>query len=145
MHFASVPDCVSFLNAASSEDIKVTAKNKVKEKIKGYLKEACNDAGGSLKGERCKFEIFYYAKSPDGKHNKKEGPKTYNAGQMLTCSYSDFGLSESDLQYELEMDAATKGELIKSGLEMGTGVFQGGMKKCFKQVKRKRVRNSGKR
>lgn len=128
VHFVSVPDCVAYLNAASSEDIKIRAKNNVKEKIKKYFKDACTEAGGTTKGERCKFDIYYYAKSPDGKHKKKEGPTTHNVGQMLTCSYSNFGLSESSLQYELEMDAATKGALINSGIQMGMGVLQGGMK-----------------
>ena len=36
VHFVSVPDCASYLSSASDENIKVSAKNNVKEKIKGY-------------------------------------------------------------------------------------------------------------
>ena len=125
---ATTPDCISYLNSAIDEDAKITAKSNVQAKIKGYLTEACKGAGGKPVGEGCKFNICYYAKSSDGKKSKLGNCMPFSPGQTVTCSYSAFGLFESDLQYELEMDAATKGELITAGLNMGVGVFQGGMK-----------------
>ena len=127
-------NCKSYLNSASSETIRVLAKQKVTAKIKEYFKENCEGAGGKISNETCKLDLYYYAKSADGKHSKLAGPKAKSIGTTFTCTYGDFGLSQQDLEYKPEMSAEDKIQMIQSGIQLGTGLLNTGIQ-AFQAIK----------
>ena len=141
LFLASNSSCQDYLNAASSDTVRVSAKNAVVSRIKGYLNEACETAGGKVNGATCQFTIFYYAKSADGKHSTKR-QKTVNMGQTFNCSYQTFGMSAQDLEYKEDMTSDQKIALFQAGIEGGMGLLNAGAQgfsalKASKELKKK--------
>ncbi|MCR5506437.1 MAG: hypothetical protein K6F04_01150 [bacterium] len=126
--------CQSYLNSASSETVRVLAKQQVVSKIKEYFTESCNQAGGKVSGETCKLDIYYYAKSPDGKHSKKANKSNVSVGTTFTCSYANFGLNQSDLEYKLGQSTEDKIQNMQAAIQIGTGLLNTGMQ-IFSAVK----------
>ena len=122
IYLSSTQECQDYLDDASSDTVKVLAKSNVTSKIKGYLTEYCEAAGGYLDGTTCKFDVYYYAKSPDGAHSVKKS-KTYSMGNTVTCDPTYFGLSQTDLEYKEEMTTEQKMQLITATIEAGTGAI----------------------
>ena len=122
IYLSSTQECQDYLDDASSDTVRVLAKSNVTSKIKGYLTEYCEAAGGYLDGTTCKFDVYYYAKSPDGAHSVKKS-KTYSMGNTVTCDPTYFGLSQTDLEYKEEMTTEQKMQLITAGIEAGTGAI----------------------
>ena len=117
--------CQSYLNSASSETVRVLAKQQVVSKVKDYFKESCANAGGKISGETCKLDIYYLAKSPDGK-SKVKRDKTVSVGTTFTCSYNNFGLSQQNLEYKAEQSAEDKIAGIQAMIQLGTGLLSTG-------------------
>lgn len=122
---AGNPSCQSYLNSASSETVRVLAKQQVVSKVKDYFKESCANAGGKISGETCKLSIYYLAKSPDGK-SKVKRDKTVSVGTTFTCSYNNFGLSQQNLEYKAEQSAEDKIAGIQAMIQLGTGLLSTG-------------------
>ena len=119
-------DCMGYINNASDAGIVARAKLQVSQNIKAMLKEACDGIGGKVSGSTCKVDIFYKAKSPDGKHSV-ENSRTFTVGQTVTCSYASFGLSQQSLEYQKEMSTEQKMALLNAGIGAITPLVQGGM------------------
>ena len=122
IYLSSTQECQDYLDDASSDTVRVLAKSNVTSKIKGYLTEYCEAAGGYLDGTTCKFDVYYYAKSPDGAHSVKKS-KTYSMGNTVTCDPTYFGLSQTDLEYKEEMTTDQKMQLITAVIDAGTGAI----------------------
>ena len=122
---AGNPSCQSYLNSASSETVRVLAKQQVVSKVKDYFKESCANAGGKISGETCKLSIYYLAKSPDGK-SKVKRDKTVSVGTTFTCSYNNFGLSQQNLEYKAEQSVEDKIAGIQAMIQLGTGLLSTG-------------------
>ena len=122
---AGNPSCQSYLNSASSETVRVLAKQQVVSKVKDYFKESCANAGGKISGETCKLSIYYLAKSPDGK-SKVKRDKTVSVGTTFTCSYNNFGLSQQNLEYKAEQSVEDKIAGIQAVIQVGTGLLSTG-------------------
>ena len=142
MYMAGNSDCQKYLNAASSDTVRTQAKAAVVSKVKGYLQEACTNAGGKVNGSTCKFEIFYYARSADGSHSKKSSGKSVSIGQTFTCTYASFGLSAQDLEYKLGTTAEDKVAYFKTTMDLVSGGLNTGLQvwsamKNSKDIKRK--------
>ena len=142
MYMAGNSDCQKYLNAASSDTVRTQAKAAVVSKVKGYLQEACTNAGGKVIGSTCKFEIFYYARSADGSHSKKSSGKSVSIGQTFTCTYASFGLSAQDLEYKLGTTAEDKVAYFKTTMDLVSGGLNTGLQvwsamKNSKDIKRK--------
>ncbi len=127
-------NCQTYLNSASSETIRVLAKQQVTSKIKEYFKQSCTEAGGEVSGESCKLKLYYYARSADGKHTRKSDAKLQSIGSTFTCTYANFGLGQQDLEYKPEMSAEDKIQLIQSGIQLGTGLLNTGIQ-AFQAIK----------
>ncbi len=142
MYMAGNSDCQKYLNAASSDTVRTQAKAAVVSKVKGYLQEACTNAGGKVNGSTCKFEIFYYARSADGSHSKKSSGKSVSIGQTFTCTYASFGLTAQDLEYKLGTTAEDKVAYFKTTMDLVSGGLNTGLQvwsamKNSKDIKRK--------
>lgn len=142
MYMAGNSDCQKYLNAASSDTVRTQAKAAVVSKVKGYLQEACTNAGGTVNGSTCKFEIFYYARSADGSHSKKSSGKSVSIGQTFTCSYASFGLTAQDLEYKLGTTTEDKVAYLKTTMDLVSGGLNTGLQvwsamKNSKDIKRK--------
>lgn len=142
MYMAGNSDCQKYLNAASSDTVRTQAKAAVVSKVKGYLQEACTNAGGKVSGSTCKFDIYYYARSADGSHSKKSSAKSVSIGQTFTCTYASFGLSAQDLEYKLGTTAEDKVAYFKTTMDLVSGGLNTGLQvwsamKNSKDIKRK--------
>lgn len=142
MYMAGNSDCQKYLNAASSDTVRTQAKAAVVSKVKGYLQEACTNAGGKVSGSTCKFDIYYYARSADGSHSKKSSVKWVSIGQTFTCSYASFGLSAQDLEYKLGTTTEDKVAYLKTTMDLVSGGLNTGLQvwsamKNSKDIKRK--------
>lgn len=142
MYMAGNSDCQKYLNAASSDTVRTQAKAAVVSKVKGYLQEACTNAGGKVNGSTCKFDIYYYARSADGSHSKKSSVKWVSIGQTFTCSYASFGLSAQDLEYKLGTTTEDKVAYWKTTMDLVSGGLNTGLQvwsamKNSKDIKRK--------
>lgn len=142
MYMAGNSDCQKYLNAASSDTVRTQAKAAVVSKVKGYLQEACTNAGGKVNGSTCKFEIFYYARSADGSHSKKSSGKSVSIGQTFTCTYASFGLTAQDLEYKLGTTTEDKVAYLKTTMDLVSGGLNTGLQvwsamKNSKDIKRK--------
>lgn len=142
MYMAGNSDCQKYLNAASSDTVRTQAKAAVVSKVKGYLQEACTNAGGKVNGSTCKFDIYYYARSADGSHSKKSSVKWVSIGQTFTCSYASFGLSAQDLEYKLGTTTEDKVAYLKTTMDLVSGGLNTGLQvwsamKNSKDIKRK--------
>ncbi|MCQ2565036.1 MAG: hypothetical protein MJ152_04190 [Clostridia bacterium] len=133
-YLAANGNCQTYLNAASSETIRVLAKQQVTSKINEYFKQSCSEAGGEVSGESCKLKLYYYARSADGKHTRKSDAKLQSIGTTFTCTYANFGLGQQDLEYKPEMSAEDKIQLIQSSIQLGTGLLNTGIQ-AFQAVK----------
>ncbi len=138
---ASNATCQTYLDNASSENVRIQAKTKLLSDINGYLKEACTSAGGYVSGTTCKFDIYYMAKAPNGK-TSKQVKKTLSIGNTITCSYSNFGLGQKDMEYKEEATTEQKMAMITSGIQLGVGLLDTGLKvfdavKTSKDLKKK--------
>lgn len=142
MYMAGNSDCQKYLNAASSDTVRTQAKAAVVSKVKGYLQEACTNAGGKVNGSTCKFDIYYYARSADGSHSKKSSVKWVSIGQTFTCSYASFGLTAQDLEYKLGTTTEDKVAYLKTTMDLVSGGLNTGLQvwsamKNSKDIKRK--------
>lgn len=142
MYMAGNSDCQKYLNAASSDTVRTQAKAAVVSKVKGYLQEACTNAGGKVSGSTCKFDIYYYARSADGSHSKKSSAKSVSIGQTFTCTYASFGLSAQDLEYKLGTTTEDKVAYLKTTMDLVGGGLNTGLQvwsamKNSKDIKRK--------
>ena len=142
MYMAGNSDCQKYLNAASSDTVRTQAKAAVVSKVKGYLQEACTNAGGKVSGSTCKFDIYYYARSADGSHSKKSSAKSVSIGQTFTCTYASFGLSAQDLEYKLGTTTEDKVAYLKTTMDLVSGGLNTGLQvwsamKNSKDIKRK--------
>ncbi len=118
------PSCSSYLQSASSEAIKVDAKNATKNYIKTKFTEACESVEGTVSGEKCKIKVWYYAKAPSGASISRS--KDVIVGNTFTCTYSDFGLSQQDLEYKGEKTAEQKVAELQATMQMVTGLINVG-------------------
>lgn len=142
MYMAGNSDCQKYLNAASSDTVRTQAKAAVVSKVKGYLQEACTNAGGKVNGSTCKFDIYYYARSADGSHSKKSSVKWVSIGQTFTCTYASFGLTAQDLEYKLGTTTEDKVAYLKTTMDLVSGGLNTGLQvwsamKNSKDIKRK--------
>ena len=142
MYMAGNSDCQKYLNAASSDTVRTQAKAAVVSKVKGYLQEACTNAGGKVSGSTCKFDIYYYARSADGSHSKKSSAKSVSIGQTFTCTYASFGLSAQDLEYKLGTTTEDKVAYLKTTMDLVSGGLNTGLQvwsamKNSKDIKRR--------
>ena len=142
MYMAGNSDCQKYLNAASSDTVRTQAKAAVVSKVKGYLQEACTNAGGKVIGSTCKFDIYYYARSADGSHSKKSSSKSVSIGQTFTCTYASFGLTAQDLEYKLGTTTEDKVAYLKTTMDLVSGGLNTGLQvwsamKNSKDIKRK--------
>lgn len=142
VYLAGNATCQEYLTAASSEAVRVQSRNAVVSRIKGYLDEACTAAGGKVNGPNCQLEIYYYAKSADGKHSTQR-KKTVTMGNTFNCSYQSFGMSAQDLEYKEDMTSEQKIALAQAGIEGVTGLVNAGtqMYSYFKQSKDLKKKN----
>ena len=123
--FLSDASCVSYLGAASSEAIRVDAKNAARNYVKSAFTKACESIEGTVSGEKCKIKVWYYAKAPSGAAISRS--KDVSVGESFTCTYSNFGLSQQDLEYKGEKTTEQKIAEAQAGIQLATGVLNIGL------------------
>ena len=115
------PACSSYLKAASSTDIAMMAKNKVKQDIQSLFKSTCSQNGGKINGESCSVDVYFYAKFPGGKKTTISKKKTANIGSNFTCDLVNFGLTDEDLEYKPEKSAEQTAQEIQMWVDFTMG------------------------
>ena len=119
------PTCQTYLNSAASEADRTEAKDRAKKYIASEFSKACQNAEGTVSGGKCKVKIWYYAKSPNGESVSRS--RDYVIGKNFTCTYSEFGLSQQDLEYKGEKTAEQQIAEMQAGIQIFSGLLNAGV------------------